>query len=154
MPEDKDAIAVALEWAAKAENDLKSAIYLLNIKDCPTDNVCFHAQQCVEKYVKALLVAQERAFRKTHDIRELVILLPARLRPSLDDKEQDRLTEYATVTRYPGNYEPISLSEARQAVKIARRVRREIRRLLDEKPPFKKNNRSGDSAQHGGRVYQ
>jgi len=136
MSEDKKAMAVSLEWMAKADNDLKAAAHLLKIKDCPTDTVCFHAQQCVEKYFKAMLVAHGREFRKTHDIGELVVLLPARLRPSLDDKEQDRLTEYATVTRYPGDYEPISLSEARQAVKIARRVRREIRKLLGEKPLF------------------
>lgn len=40
------------------------------------------------------------------------------------------VTEYATVTRYPGNYEDISLSEARASVRIARRVRKHIRALL------------------------
>jgi HEPN domain-containing protein len=146
MLEDSGAMTVALEWMAKAENDLKSAAHLLKLKDCPTDTVCFHAQQCVEKYIKALLVAQGRDFRRTHDIGELLVLLPARLRPFLDEREQDRFTEYATVTRYPGDYEAISLKEARQAVTIARRVRREIRRLLEEKPPFKKNGRGGGSA--------
>jgi HEPN domain-containing protein len=146
MPEDKGTMSIALEWMAKAENDLKSAAHLLKIKNCPTDTVCFHAQQCVEKCVKALLVAQEREFRRTHDIGELLVLLPARLRPPLDEKEQDRLTEYATVTRYPGDYEPISVNEARRAVATARRVRREIRRLLEEKPPFRKNGRGGNSA--------
>jgi HEPN domain-containing protein len=145
MPEDKSSMVVALEWAAKAENDLKSAAYLLKIKDCPTDTVCFHAQQCIEKYAKALLASQGRDFRRTHDIGELIALLPARLRPALDEKEQDRLTEYATVTRYPGDYEPISLSEARRAVGTARRVRRDILRFLKEEPPLGKNHRSGDS---------
>ena len=129
-------MAVAREWMAKADNDLKSATYLLRIKDCPTDAVCFHAQQCVEKYLKALLVALGTGFRKVHDLEELVSLLPRRHQTLLDEKEQDRLTEYATVTRYPGNYEPISLSEARQAVKIARRIRREVRKILEEKPLF------------------
>jgi HEPN domain-containing protein len=90
----------------------------------------------VEKYIKALLVAQGTEFRKIHDLGELMVLLPSRLRPSLDEKEQDRLTEYATVTRYPGDYEPISLGEAKQAVRISRRVRREIRKMLEEKPLF------------------
>jgi len=40
----------------------------------------------------------------------------------------------ATVTRYPGDYEPISVAEAREAVKIARRVQREARKLLADKP--------------------
>jgi HEPN domain-containing protein len=136
MSADEKTEAVVREWVAKAENDLKSAAYLLKIEDCPTDTVCFHARQCVEKYLKALLVARGTEFPKTHDLGELAVLLPPRLRPSLDDKEQDRLTDYATVTRYPGDYEPISLSEAGRAVKIARRVRREVRKLLEKKPLF------------------
>jgi HEPN domain-containing protein len=136
MPENDKTMVVVREWVAKAENDLKSAAHLLTVKDCPVDNVCFNAQQCVEKYLKALLITQGCEFPKTHDLGELVALLPSRLRPSLDDEEQDKLTDYATVTRYPGDYEPITKAEARQAVKIARRVRREARRLLENKPLF------------------
>ncbi len=140
MPENREGLTVAWEWAKKAENDLKSAAHLLKMEDCPTDAVCFHAQQCVEKYLKALLVVQGIAFRKIHDLGELIALTPPRLRPTLDDTSQARLTEYATVTRYPGDYEPISVPEAREAVKIARRIRGEVRKLLKEKPPFSKES--------------
>jgi hypothetical protein len=51
-------------------------------------------------------------------------------RPVLTQAELDRLTDYATVTRYPGDYASISLTEARAAVKVARRVRRQIRKRL------------------------
>jgi HEPN domain-containing protein len=54
MPANDRIMAVVGEWVAKAENDLKSAAHLLTMKDCPVDNVCFNAQQCVEKYLKAL----------------------------------------------------------------------------------------------------
>ncbi len=140
MPGDREGMVVAWEWVEKAESDLKSAAHLLTMEDCPTDSICFHAQQCVEKYMKALLVAQGISFRKIHDLGELMLLIPIRLRPSLDEGEQARLTEYATVTRYPGNYEPISLTEARQAVKIARRIRKEVLKLLQQKPPFSKGS--------------
>lgn len=136
MPENEQVEAVAREWLEKASNDLRSAAYLLKMKDCPTDTVCFHAQQCVEESVKALLVIQGTDLRKTHDLGELTTLLPSRLQSLLSDEEQDRLTEYATVTRYPGNYEPISLAEGRRAVNTARRIHREIRKLLGEKPPL------------------
>lgn len=43
MPGDENALAVAHEWMAKADNDLRSAEYLLKMEDCPTDTVCFHA---------------------------------------------------------------------------------------------------------------
>jgi HEPN domain-containing protein len=131
MSEANEILAIARDWVQKAENDLKNAAYTLGMgEDCPTDTVCFHAQQCVEKYLKAFLVLKSINFPKAHDIKELIVLLPSNSRPKLTPEEQRRLTDYATVTRYPGDYEPISLAEARRAVKIARGVRNEIRKLL------------------------
>lgn len=131
MPEHDRVIAVAGEWVGKAENDLKNAAYTLQMgKECPTDTVCFHAQQCVEKYLKALLVLKGIDFPKTHDVSRIVALLTSSLSIDLTPEEQGRLTSYATVTRYLGEYEAISLAEARKAVRIARRVRKEIRPYL------------------------
>jgi HEPN domain-containing protein len=57
MPENDKTAVVAREWTAKADNDLKTAAHTLKLGDkCPTDTVCFHAQQCVEKYLKASLL--------------------------------------------------------------------------------------------------
>jgi HEPN domain-containing protein len=98
----------------------------------PTDIVCFHAQQCVEKYLKAFLVIKNIDFPRTHDIEYLVSLLPEDIWLRFNIEEQRRLTAYATVTRYPGDYEPIPLSEAQQIVKLARRVRKELRGLMPE----------------------
>ena len=133
MPENDKTAIVAREWIAKADNDLKTAAHTLKLGDkCPTDTVCFHAQQCVEKYLKAFLVVLEIEFPRTHDIEILVSLIPKSTRLSLAVEEQRRLTEYATAMRYPGPYEPILLSEAKQAVKLARQVRQKIRKLLQK----------------------
>ncbi len=133
MPESDKTAIVAREWTTKADNDLKTAAHTLKMGDkCPTDTVCFHAQQCVEKYLKAFLVVLEIELPRTHDIEILVSLIPKSIRLSLTIEEQRRLTEYATVMRYPGPYELISLSEAKQAVKFARRVRQKIRKLLQK----------------------
>ena len=121
-------ILVIREWLVKADNDLKTAAHTLTLgANCPTDTVCFHAQQCVEKYLKALLVFRAAAFPKTHNIRALRALLPPKLRPKLEGKVQDRLTRYATVLRYPGAGPDVPLAEARPAVALARRVRKEVR---------------------------
>jgi HEPN domain-containing protein len=77
-----------------------------------------------------LLVVNRIDFPKTHDLNALARLMSKPLLALLTDEERRRLTEYATVLRYPGDYEPITLSEARAAVRSARQVRREIRRLL------------------------
>jgi len=50
MSEADEILVIAKDWVQKAENDLKNAAHTLRMgKDCPTDTVCFHAQQCVEK---------------------------------------------------------------------------------------------------------
>jgi HEPN domain-containing protein len=130
MPDHERLIAVCVEWLAKAENDLTTAAHTLKLgASCPTDMVCFHAQQCVEKYLKALLVMEGIDFPKTHDLKTMMALIPAELRPDLSFEEQLWLTDYATGARYPG-WEQISLAAARRAVAVARRVRRDVRRRL------------------------
>jgi len=99
MPEARDTRAVVHEWVAKAENDLLTAVHTLKLgAKCPTDTVAFHAQQTVEKYLKALLVLLSIDFPRTHDIERLLALVPAVYRPTLSSDEQARLTDYATST--------------------------------------------------------
>jgi len=118
-------------WARKAEHDLTSASATLKVRPhCPSDTVCFHAQQCAEKYLKALLVLRGISFPRTHDIEALVALLPSGNPPPLTPEEEAQLTRYATISRYPGDYPEPTLTEAREAVRIARRVRRWCRKLL------------------------
>jgi HEPN domain-containing protein len=124
-------LAVAAEWVAKAESDLKAAVYLLEMDDeCPADTVGFHAQQCVEKYLKSFLVLKGIDFPKTHDIGRILSLFPEDVRVPLSAEEQRTLINYATATRYPGDYEPVTFIEAKSAVRMARRVRTYIRKRL------------------------
>lgn len=132
MPDREKVLLVVGEWLVKAEGDLQAAAHLLGLgAKCPCFIVCFHAQQCAEKYMKAMLVLELIDFPKTHDLEKLMTLLPGAARPKLTTQEQKTLTEYATVSRYPGRSD-ISLSEARRAVAITRRLRKSIRRLLPE----------------------
>jgi HEPN domain-containing protein len=130
---DDEVLDVARQWVMKAESDLRNAAHTVRLRtDCPTDTVCFHAQQCVEKYLKALLVLNGIEFPRTHQISTLLALVPAPIRPTLTQEEQDRLTEYAVTTRYPGDYDPIPREEAQEAVRLARRLRKQVRRRLPE----------------------
>ncbi len=133
MPEQPEALRVAAGWVEKADNDLKNASHTLELdEDCPTDTVVFHAQQCVEKYLKALLVVDGIDFPRTHSVSVLLDLLAESIRPALTTEEQERLTDYATTTRYPGDYEDISLEEAHRATAIAARVRGVAREKLPQ----------------------
>lgn len=140
-------MVVVREWVAKAENDLKNAANTIKMgEECPTDTVCFHAQQCVEKYLKTLLVWKGIPFPKLHNISAVLALIPSDLQITLTDEEQELLSDYAVVTRYPGDYEDISLAEARVAVRIARRVRRDVRALLPKEAlPAGRKKRAGRS---------
>src|SRR5436190_2124858 len=92
---------LARMWIEKAEEDLHVAQRLLDPPEvCPFSTVCFHAQQSVEKYIKAILVARSIPFPKAHDIGELLHLLPASVSVPLSVEEQELLTFYATTGRY------------------------------------------------------
>jgi HEPN domain-containing protein len=131
MPLDDAVLEVVREWVRKADHDLIAAAHTLKLKrNCPTDTVCFHAQQCVEKYLKAVLTLYAIAFPRTHDVEALVRILPPDMLIDWPLSQQRQLSGYAVVTRYPGQYEEIPLKEARQAVAIARRTRRELRKRL------------------------
>jgi len=55
-----EALRVIGQWVQKAENDFKTAVHTLKLgKACPTDMVCFHAQQCAEKSLKVIVKKSE-----------------------------------------------------------------------------------------------
>jgi HEPN domain-containing protein len=63
------------EWVAKAEGDFATAQRELNATEQPNyDAVCFHAQQCAEKYLKAFLQEADVSFPRTHDLADLLSL--------------------------------------------------------------------------------
>lgn len=131
MAVDDDVVSVVRDWIQKAENDLVTAVHTLKLRrKCPTDTVCYHAQQCVEKYGKALLTLLNIDFPRTHDLTILARRLPKEVKLTATLEELDRMTEYAITSRYPGDYEVISLAEARKAVQIARQIRQAVRRQL------------------------
>lgn len=114
----RDSSAIAQEWLNRALDDLRVARHTLTLKpDCPYAIVCFHAQQAVEKSLKAILTRLGRQFPKTHDLTELVPLLPDSLREQLTEIEFNRLNPYAVEARYPGDLEPVTRQEALAALR-------------------------------------
>ena len=120
------------QWTEKAEHDLKAAEHtlLLDNSECPFDTVCFHAQQCAEKYLKGLLVFQGIRFPRTHDLRLLLQLALERFPLKLEIAEVLGLNRYTIEARYPGDWQPIGRKEAQAALTIARKVRRAVGKHL------------------------
>jgi HEPN domain-containing protein len=64
----------AQDWIAHAAADLHYAKLGQNDPKALESLIAFHAQQAVEKAVKALLVKHQVDFPKTHDLEELLAL--------------------------------------------------------------------------------
>lgn len=127
MPDHEKALVVVREWMEKAENDFKNAAHTLKLgKECPTDTVCFHAQQCVEKYLKARLEEGGIAFAKTHDL-PFLLTLATQIEPqwTVLQQQASALNAFAVVFRYPGQW--ATKARAKQAIADCREVRRVVR---------------------------
>lgn len=108
------------DWLRHAESDLALANLALEHEEILTEQVCFHAQQCVEKALKAVLLVRQQRFPPVHDLEQLLevarqahIALPAWSDDLLD------LTPYAVETRYPGYWEEITATERDRALELA-----------------------------------
>ena len=119
----------ALAWVHRAEEDWLLARSAVRRKVPLIYGTTFHAQQCAEKYLKAVLVSRRHTFPRTHDLIALHDLcLGNGIHVPIDPDKLERLTAYAVQVRYPGE-EP-TLDEAREALQIAQVVRRWARPML------------------------
>lgn len=123
-------VATVTEWVTKAEDDYRAAAALKRRRAKPLyDAVCFHCQQCAEKYLKAYLVSQGVAPAKIHDLEALVREGMAHdVRLSVFVAASARLAQYAVIFRYPGR--SAAEADATEAMADVRRIRRAIRRRL------------------------
>lgn len=122
--------ALTREWISKAEGDFLTASREARVRKTPNyDAVCFHCQQCAEKYLKAYLQERNEPFPRVHDLIELLELCLEHDR----DFEQIRdflkdLTRYAVDVRYPG--ESAIRDDAQAAMVAVKHVREFMRRKL------------------------
>jgi HEPN domain-containing protein len=118
------------EWLEKAEGDWDTAGRELRARKRPNyDAACFHAQQCAEKCLKALLQEAGVAFARTHDLAALLDLLMP-LDPSWDLLRAVvvELGVFAVYVRYPGY--KADRETARRAVSLARPILAKTRHAL------------------------
>jgi len=109
------------EWVAKAEGDFAMMERECRVTENPNyDGICFHAQQCAEKYLKARLCEADITFSKIHD---LVALLEHVLdiEPAWESFREDLayLSDFAVTFHYPGES-----ADTESAIDAQRRCRR------------------------------
>lgn len=98
---DRDPKAEAAILARKAEGDAKAMQVLASVSDIDDEAIGFHAQQAVEKWLKAVLGSNGVAFEYTHDLRRLIAEVTAAAGEfPFDTAEVVALTEHAVPLRY------------------------------------------------------
>ncbi len=122
------------EWLRRARSNLARARADRGLPDVLYEDLCFDAQQAVEKCLKALLVYRKAPFPKTHAIADLLTLVQ---QSGIDVPEEIReageLTEYAVEARYPGLFEDVTRADYVHALNLAQRVLKWVERLVS--PP-------------------
>jgi HEPN domain-containing protein len=87
------------------------------------EDLCFNAQQAVEKSIKAVLQHQQIPFRYVHDLEELITTLENhKVVVPQSIKDAEVLSQYAFATRYPGDLEEVTEEEYYRAITLAEQV--------------------------------
>jgi HEPN domain-containing protein len=118
------------EWVERAESDFRVACRENVVTVAPSyEAVCFHAQQCAEKLMKAVLLDRGVPPPRTHDLLALASMVttavPNWIWPSM---ELSTLTAAAVGFRYPGD--PVEQEDAEEMLDICARIRSSLLALL------------------------
>ena len=124
------------EWLEHAWQDLEAARQLVTIEHL-TGIAAFHAQQTVEKALKAIIEEYDLGLVKTHDIERLYATIEGRI-----ILEEDMLEQLNTVyldARYPADFGLMpgglpSKNEAENLLNFAEKSYETIKQYLKKKP--------------------
>jgi HEPN domain-containing protein len=122
------------EWLKRAHSNLEKA-KVGRISDAILfEDLCFDCQQAVEKSLKALLVYLDIEFEKIHSITRLLNRVEvARVNVPNEIKKAVELSVYAVDTRYPGDYDPVTESEYREALGTAEKFVNWVEEIIKTK---------------------
>lgn len=119
----------AQRWMRYAQEDLDAAKLFVGAQTTSPRHACFHAQQCAEKAIKAILVFLNIDFPRTHDLEKLQMLLPN----TCSTKQLEvlpYLSDWAVHARYPADWPDPTADDASEAVQQAETALRSAREDL------------------------
>jgi HEPN domain-containing protein len=114
-------LQVARDLITLAQRDAVAMRVLAEVPEVAFAILGFHAQQCVEKSLKAVMAIRGVTFPRTHSLEELNrLLLAANCKVPLPISVLENLTPYAVSTRYDlDSPELLGMAEAQAAVTVA-----------------------------------
>lgn len=108
------------EWINKANKDIK-AVEKLEKEEDITEIVCFHCQQAVEKYLKALLLSNNEDIQKTHNI-DFLLNKCKKYNQELERYIGNTLSDYAVDLRYPDTAYIPTVEETKEAIELMNKI--------------------------------
>ncbi len=112
----------AQRWLMYARSDSEAAHALMASPDHYSRQVCFLAQQAVEKALKAALIFEQIEFPFTHDLDRLRNLLPDGWQVKASFPNLADMTIWAVEARYPADMPEVLPVDAQHAIQIAYQV--------------------------------
>lgn len=94
---------ITKKWLEEASLDIESITYIIQ-NDRLTGHVAFHAQQAIEKSLKASMEEFEIRIPKIHSLSKLLNLCPQIIEIDLDDDIVIALDSLYIESRYPGEF--------------------------------------------------
>lgn len=119
------------KWLFRADEDVAVIDELVQSDpQAYASTICFHAQQAVEKYLKALLASKGVDFPKTHDVDFPLAECRRVASGELDDIDLKSLTDFGVSVRYPDDFFVPEPSEASYYAEIARQIQGIVLNLI------------------------
>lgn len=120
---------LTLEWIELAEEDYAIAKLIQREQLAMRNGMCFHAQQCAKKYLKAWLQENNIPIQRTHNLEELLSLILPSI-PAWHSWKTDlsRLSKHAVETRYVG--QSPTAADTELAMQTCEMVRQAVRKQL------------------------
>ena len=110
-------------WVEFAENDYNAVVLLQNQNKPLVEIICFHCQQCAEKYLKAYTINTVGIIHKTHNLEEILkICIKNDIEFNIIRNSCIDLTDYAVETRYPYSFE-VDIDDMNKAIEDMKIIR-------------------------------
>jgi HEPN domain-containing protein len=117
-------------WLFRANEDIAVMHSLTGIGlEFYTSTICFHAQQAVEKFLKAFLIYHDVDFPKTHDL-DFLLSKCQQIDKTSFDIDLKSLTDFGVSIRYPDDFYIPAIKETKDYLKIAEEIKFLVERKI------------------------
>ena len=119
------------KWQFRANEDIRVVDELFQTDpQAYASTICFHAQQAVEKLLKAFLAFQGIDFPKTHDLDYLLDECQKIAREPFEQIDLKSLADFGVSVRYPDDFYVPSPSEVTYYRNLAKQVEHVVDGLI------------------------